>query len=552
MILLAAVIVVATLVAMASGRVPAVLALACAISVAGLAGLAEPSALFAGLSNGGVITVAAMLVIAKGVVHTGVVSRLTWRMMAGVRTATQTTARLIAPVGTASALINTTPIVAMLIPATKELQQTRGIPVRQVLLPVAHGTTLAGSTTLVGTSSNLLIAGIAGGYGVTLSMFSFAPVAVPVCLVGWVLLALIGPRMFKAAELGGEDEMDWRVEIPVSRRAIGLNRVPASLGLDSTQHYRLLYIRRKGKKVDPDERLAAGDTLVFEATEKGVAALWASPRFGLAETRLYAASVATGEHGTMADLEADTEVRVVAARTDKRLRDTYAESGGTVYVTCDDTDALQEHSAVALWEKATDKAPQPARTRWAVAILLGVIVALSFSLAPVELVAFTGAVLMVVTRVLTPRSAARALDWNVLFILAGSVGLGTIVVESGLADQLAEAIASLSAGSVVAMVVVMAVATTLLTNITTNAAAASILTPVSIAVADALSVDPVMLLALLGTCISFTFVNPFSHQSNLMVMGPGGYSNASFVRLGIPLVAVSLVAVIATTFLLVA
>jgi di/tricarboxylate transporter len=187
-----------------------------------------------------------------------------------------------------------------------------------------------------------------------------------------------------------------------------------------------------------------------------------------------------------------------------------------------------------------------------VAILLGVIVALSFSLAPVELVAFTGAVLMVVTRVLTPRSAARALDWNVLFILAGSVGLGTIVVESGLADQLAEAIASLSAGSVVAMVVVMAVATTLLTNITTNAAAASILTPVSIAVADALSVDPVMLLALLGTCISFTFVNPFSHQSNLMVMGPGGYSNASFVRLGIPLVAVSLVAVIATTFLLVA
>lgn len=552
MVYLAAVIVVATLIAMASGKVPPVLALACAIMVGGLAGIAEPSDLFAGLSNGGVITVGAMLVIAKGVVHTGVVSRLTWRMMAGVKSATETTAKLIAPVGTASALINTTPIVAMLIPATKELQQTRGIPARQVLLPVAHGTTLAGSTTLVGTSSNLLIAGIAGSYGVSVSMFSFAPIALPVCLIGWVLLVIIGPRMFKAAELQAEDEMDWRVEIPVSSRAIGLNHLPESLGLASTQHYRLLYIRRKGKKLDPDERLAAGDVLVFESTQKGIAALWASPRFGLAETRLYAATVAPGDHGTLAELEADTEVRVIAANTDKRLRDTSAEPGETVYVTCDDTSALQDHSGVALWEKATDKAPQPARTRWALAILLGVILALSFSLAPVELVAFTGAVLMVVTGVLTPRSAARALDWNVLFILAGSVGLGTIVVESGLADVLAEAISDLSAGSVIAMVVVMAVSTTVLTNITTNAAAASILTPVAITVANSLDVDPVMLLALLGTCISFTFINPFSHQSNLMVLGPGGYSNASFVRLGIPLVAVSLVSVIATTFLIVA
>jgi di/tricarboxylate transporter len=155
---------------------------------------------------------------------------------------------------------------------------------------------------------------------------------------------------------------------------------------------------------------------------------------------------------------------------------------------------------------------------------------------------------MVFTGVLSPRAAARALDWNVLFILAGSVGLGAIVVESGIADKISEAITAISAGSLIAVVITLAVSTALLTNITTNAAAASILTPVGLTLALDLDVNPVMILALIGTCISFTFINPFSHQSNLMVMQPGRYSMKSFVKFGIPLVAVSLVSVIAVSY----
>ncbi|MUM36059.1 SLC13 family permease, partial [Mycolicibacterium sp. CBMA 361] len=120
MALTAAAIVILTLVAMTTGRLPAVLALTCALVAGGLLGIASPSELFAGLSNGGVITVAAMLVIAKGVLHTGVVSRATYRLLSGVQTSGQALRRLIPPVGFISALINTTPIVAMLIPAARE------------------------------------------------------------------------------------------------------------------------------------------------------------------------------------------------------------------------------------------------------------------------------------------------------------------------------------------------------------------------------------------------------------------------------------------------
>jgi di/tricarboxylate transporter len=152
--------------------------------------------------------------------------------------------------------------------------------------------------------------------------------------------------------------------------------------------------------------------------------------------------------------------------------------------------------------------------------------------------------------VLTPRAAVRALDWNVLFILAGSVGLGAIVVRSGLADVLARSIEQLSAGSLPVVVVVFAVTTTILTNLITNAAAASILTPVALGIATKLELDPVTLLALVGTCISFTFINPFSHQSNLMVMGPGAYSTRTFAKFGAPLVAVSLATVSVVTWAL--
>ena len=547
--IIAAVVVVATLAAMASGKVPVVLALATGLAVGGILQLAPVSALFAGLSNGGVITVAGMLVVAKGVVKTGVIARATWRLLATVTTAAQAMRRLIVPVGVASALMNTTPLVAMLVPATRQLQQTRDVPAREVLLPIAHATTLVGSVTLIGTSSNLLIAGIASDDGVHVSMLSFAPVALPVCLVGWVLLLLAAPRMLRGEGDKEPGLQPWRVEVRIASGAIATGRRAADIGIERTQEYRLQAIMRHGELVPTAEALEAGDRLVFAASEVGVKTLWESPRFGLSPQHLYAVSVGPGEHGTLLEFE-DDDLRVIAAQTAKPLGDTTAIPGATVFVTCSSTEDLARHEAFTLWAQAAGRVPQPGKTWTALGVLAAVVVAASFGLAPVELIAFAGAVLMVLTGVLTPRMAVRALDWNVLFILAGSVGLGAIVVNSGLADVLARSIEQLSAGSLPVVVVVFAVTTTIMTNLITNAAAASILTPVAVGIATKLGLDPVTLLALVATCISFTFINPFSHQTNLMVMGPGAYSTRTFAKFGAPLVAVSLVSVSVVTWVL--
>jgi len=114
-------------------------------------------------------------------------------------------------VGILSALINTTPIVAMLIPAANELEQQSGVPARRVLLPVAHATTLAGSATMISTSSNLLIAGLAAPQGVDMSMFSFAPIAVPVALIGWLVLYFAAPLTLQGqpeSDDAGDDDQE--------------------------------------------------------------------------------------------------------------------------------------------------------------------------------------------------------------------------------------------------------------------------------------------------------------------------------------------------------
>ena len=317
-----------------------------------------------------------------------------------------------------------------------------------------------------------------------------------------------------------------------------------------TQQYELTGIHRWGAVLDPDAVIEADDVLTFSATEAGVSALWRSPLFGHSPQRLYATTIKLAEGKTLRDFEGDS-LRVVAARTDRPLRDTVPAPGDTCFVTTDNVDAIERNEAFALWQSAAGRAPQPGNTWIAVGIMGAVIASATLGLLPIVLAAVAGAVLMVLTGVLTPGSAGRALDWNVLFVIAGSVGLGAIVVSSGLADLIAGGIRLASGGSELLFVIAFAAITTLMTNLITNAAAASILTPVGIAIALEYGIDPTVILALIGTCISFTFLNPFGHQTNMMVMRPGGYTTATFLRFGTPVLLAALITAAAVAYLLI-
>ena len=263
----------------------------------------------------------------------------------------------------------------------------------------------------------------------------------------------------------------------MASRALVSGHTAGSLGIARTREYELVAVEREGEMLGPEAILEAGDGLVFMATETGVRALWGSPFFGTSPDRLYAVTIRSGSGTEVRELE-DGALRVVAARSASSLRDTRLPPGDMCFVSAREVGAVRAHAAVGLWQDAASRVPQPRRTWVAVLILAGVIVAASVGAVPIELAAVAGAVLMVLTGVLRPGQAARAVDLNIIGILAGSIGLGVIVVTSGLADVLADVVRTLSSGEVVLVVVVFALATALMTNVVTNAAAVSILTPV--------------------------------------------------------------------------
>ena len=159
---------------------------------------------------------------------------------------------------------------------------------------------------------------------------------------------------------------------------------------------------------------------------------------------------------------------------------------------------------------------------------------------PVEWAASAGALAMVFTGILTPRAAVRALDWNLLAILAGSVGLGAIVTYSGLAAKIADGVSGLGSASTLALAITVALVAMVMAGAVTTAASVTILTPVVIDVASSLDVSAIPLLALVGTAACLSYANPFSNQSFILVMGPGRYSFGEFVRLGLPVSVVAL------------
>ena len=540
--LVASLLILGCLIALASGRVPPVLAFAATLTLAGVLGVSPSSELLSGLSSTGVVTVAAMLVVAAGVVHTGIVSRATRRILGSASNLQQSLIRLLFPVGLASSLMNNTPIIAMTIPAAQELEQTRGIPARRVLMPIAFAAALGGTITLIGTSSNLLIASLADLGGVELNFFAFTPVAIPTFIVGIVLVILVVRQLIPKGPPIEVRALQWRVELPVAPRALLVGKTLASQGLASTRDFTAVTVMRATEEISIDERLEAGDVVVFQANADGVGELWGNPRFGQKEQRLYEVTLGAEATGNLGELNARDDMDVISARNaTQALSETPAQAGELLYVTADVQSSVESVDGVAMVADVGNRAPQVAKTTKGVAILGVVVVVLMLGIFPTEWVASAGALAMLLCRVITPRAAFRALNWNLLGVLAGAVGLGAIATSSGLTDAIADWVTRTSGDSVAILVVLVAVVAVVLAAVVTTAAAVSMLVPIILAVSTSLAVAPEPLLALLAVAACLSFINPFSNQSFLLVMGPGGYSFKDYVRLGTPAVLATLV-----------
>ena len=527
-----------------------------------------------GFANPAVITIACLYVVGEGLSRTGAVEFVT---QLALRLGGSSEARLVILIGlitgSISAFLNDTAVVAVMIPVLLRVAQDSGIAASRLLMPMAFAALLGGMCTLIGTSTNLLVSGVASQLGQEpLGMFELTPVGILIAISGLLFMALFGKLLLpKRRSLAAERLTNVRTyvtELRIGPTSPLLGQpYPTTFGEDGPK---VLFVLRDEETLQPplDEvDVQEGDLVIFEGSVaeltgfqtklglKMVGGLHFDPRkmlfFELAVTHR---SSAIGRRVEDLHLHRDLGCVVVAVlRHDQELRERASRQrlrAGDLLLVCGDDEAraraegstdfflltgahhqmvLRQHARRALWIAASVIA----------LFAIGSLTSLP-AVPPPAMVAMLGAVAMVATGCVTARRAYRAVDWPIVLFIVGAMALGQAMKKTAVAGQFASGFVDVFDGFGTAGVIGALVALAIVTNaFVSHSAVALLLTPIALEMAVDLGVDARPFLLAVAYGGSAAFATPLGHQVSLMVYTPGGYRFTDFVRLGVPLCVVT-------------
>jgi di/tricarboxylate transporter len=543
---------------------PDVLVLA-ALAVLMVAGVVSPEEAFAGFSSPAVLTVGALFVVAGALSRTGAMHRASRALLGGARHPRQALLRLLSVSSLASAFLNNTPIVAMLLPPVMTWCRQRAIAPSKLLIPLSYAAIVGGVCTLFGTSTNLLVSNLLEREGLPpFEVFELGWVGIPCAVVAIAYLVAFAPWLLPArgptlVEASG-DPREYLIEMRLEAHSPLVGRTVEQAGLRHLAGLFLVRIERATgllSPVSPHERLAADDVLSFAGALETIVDLQqlsglvpaerqrkAAGRWSLHEAVVSPASPLVGTSIRDANFRNRYGAAVLAVH---RHGDTLHGKLGDVVLRPGDTLLLEAAVGFARsFRNAADfylisavedsEAPRYQRSAAALAVLAGVVITAGLGWLPIALAALVGAIAVIALRCLTPSEARGSVDASVLLVLAGSLGIARAVEVSGLADAFAGALVAASAGlGPLAVLAAVYVATMLLTELITNGAAAALVFPVALAAATQVGAEPRAFAVAVAVAASLSLATPLGYQTNLMVWAPGGYRFHDFLRVGLPL-----------------
>ncbi len=532
-----------------------------------VSGVLSPAQALAGFSNDGMITVGLLFIVAMALRETGGMSLVAERVLGIPRSVLGAQVRLMFPIAAMSAFMNNTPLVAMMLPVVDDWSKKARLSASKLMIPLSYATIVGGTCTLIGTSTNLVVHGLlirSGRPG--LGMFELTPVGVPLALFG-ISFVLLTSRFLlperKSALSVRDDAREYTVEMIVDPASPLVGRTIESAGLRHLPGLYLMEIERGGEivpAVSPDQRLRADDRLVFAGIVDSVVDLQRirglrpatnqvfkldTPRTGrtLIEAvvspycPLVGRSIREGEFRTVY-----SAVVIAVARAGERLR----MKIGDIVLRPGDTLLLEAPSAfVAAHRDSRDfylvssvdgaRPPRHERAGIAIGVLVAMVGIVTFEWMPMLEAAMLACGALIATRCLSWGVARRAVDLDVLLIIAAALGLGVALEVSGAAKSIAGALLGFAGDDPrIALVAIYGV-TMLFTELITNNAAAALMFPIAMATAERLGVDARPFAIAITFAASASFATPIGYQTNLMVMNPGGYRFTDYFRLGIPL-----------------
>jgi di/tricarboxylate transporter len=531
------------------------------------AGVITPDEALKGMANEGMITVAALFVVAAAVERTGALATIVDRVLGRPKSLTAAQLRTMIGPGVLSAFMNNTPVVALMVPAIRDWARKHRLSVSKLLMPMNDAVVLGGLCTLIGTSTNVVVSGlVAGKRGRPLEMFDITWLGVPLFVVGIAYLAFASRFLLKDRRppmSPGDDPREYSLEMLVEPGSPLAGRTIEEAGLRHLDGLYLMEIDRGGRvlpAVGPTERLAAGDRLVFVGVIDSVVELQKIRGLRPATDQVFKLVDPRHERTLVEAVVSNTcplvgrtiregrfrstynAVVIAVARNGERLNvkigDIALEPGDTLLLEAGPDFLERQRSSRHFYlvsEVAGGGPPRHDRAWIACTVLAAMVVAATLDLVPMVAAALVAAGAVVAARCISSTEARRSIEWESLLLIAASFGLARAMEKTGLAEAIARATIAQAGDDPRLVLAGLYLVAMLFTELMSNNAAAVLTFPIAWQAADDLGVNPMPFVMAITIAASCGFATPMGYQTNLMIYGPGGYKFSDYVRFGGPL-----------------
>ncbi|HOB73671.1 MAG TPA: SLC13 family permease [Phycisphaerae bacterium] len=581
------VIIIVIFVGLARDYAPADVLLLGGTIMAGLLGIINSREVFAGFGNPSMLMVGALFVVAAGLRETGALDLIGHRMLGKARREVGALSRMLVVLTVSSAFLNNTPIVAMFVPILMDWCRKNGVSPSRMLIPLSFMTILGGICSKIGTSTNLVVDGLMrdwvslNGTGDPvlaeqlrpMGLFELAKVGVPMALIGGAFMLTVGRKLLpdnkSLMEQLGESTRDYLVDMLVQPNCRLIGQTVAAAGLRHLPGLFLIEINRQDRTitpVEPDEIIRAGDRLTFTGVVSTIVDLERIPGLipavddgyetkaadrrnrRLCEAVISSTSPLIGKSIRDAEFRALYNAAVVAvhrggARLHGRIGDIVMRAGDTLLLQTGPHFVRAHRNNPDFFLVGNVEEARPIRhdrALLAMGLLAVLITLLATQIVPEAVAAFLIAGLMIATRCISASEARQSVDFQTLIAIAASFGLGKAIDASGAADQIAGIITHVTGytgptlGPWAALAAVYLV-TMLSSELLTNNASAALVFPFAIATAQACEANARPFAMAVAFAASAAFATPIGYQTHMMVWGPGGYKFGDFLKIGLPL-----------------
>lgn len=541
------------------------------LSVLMISGILTPEEGFSGFSNSATVTIGAMFILSEGLRRTGVLAWIGDQFVSiGKNDYRTAVVSMMVFISVTSMFINNTAAVAIFIPIVLSMSSTLGVSASRLLMPLSFASMFGGVSTLIGTSTNILVSSLAEDYGQeAFGMFEFTALGLIMLVAGFAYLFGVGIRLIP--DRRSEGDLTESYELKEYLTDVVLEPDFAHLGekfdpdvVTQNLDLAVLHIFKEGEK-EPTypyhTTMEAGDVLRIRGSADEIQKLLHREDISLVPTEdWFAGDLQIGHHALVeAVIAPDSSLEgkpirrirfgerfgavVLAIRRHGELRQEHLGdvrlSGGDSVLLLMDEDRRHEvdrHRAFVLASAVETVRYRRSRTPIALAILAAIVLTAAFRVVPISVAATVGGLMLVLTGCLTTEEAYSAVNWKIIFLLAGVIPLGIAMEKTGAADLISEVVFTwLGQYGPTAVLSGFFFLSMMLTNVISNQATAVLLAPIAFESAGMLDVDPRPFLVAVTFAASLSLMTPVGYQTNTLIYGPGQYRFSDFTRVGAPL-----------------